>query len=74
MRFPVKDTLTAEETEFGLRAVIRDGLASQTMVTLRGYLSGCLCLETRSFQYGNWVFGCHPSVSPVGSNSLYLFG
>jgi hypothetical protein len=34
MRFTVKDTLTEEEVQSGLRAVIDDGLASQTMVIL----------------------------------------
>jgi len=36
MRFAVKDTLTEEEIQSGLRAVIKDGLATQTMVTLTG--------------------------------------
>ena len=36
MRFAVKDTLTEEEIQKGLRSVIKDGLASQTMVTLTG--------------------------------------
>lgn len=36
MRFPAKDTLTEEEVRSGLRSVIKDGLASQTMVTLTG--------------------------------------
>jgi MFS family permease len=36
MRFPVKDNLTEEETQSGLKAVIKDGLTSQTMVTLTG--------------------------------------
>lgn len=36
MRFTVKDTLTEAEVQSGLRAVIRDGLASQAMVTLTG--------------------------------------
>ena len=36
MRFPVKDTLTNEEIQSGLRSVVKDGLASQTMVTLTG--------------------------------------
>jgi len=34
--FPVRDTLTEEEFQSGLRSVIKDGLASQTMVTLTG--------------------------------------
>ncbi|ODS37077.1 MAG: MFS transporter [Candidatus Altiarchaeales archaeon WOR_SM1_86-2] len=36
MKFPVKDTLTEEEVENGLRSVIKDGLTTQTMVTLTG--------------------------------------
>jgi len=36
MRFAVKDTLTEEEIQSGLRGVIKDGLATQTMVTLTG--------------------------------------
>jgi len=36
MAFAVKDTLTEEEVQSGLRAVIRDGLASQAMVTFTG--------------------------------------
>ena len=34
MRFPVKDTLTREEIDTGLKWVMKDGLASQSMVTL----------------------------------------
>ncbi|MCK4330814.1 MFS transporter [candidate division WOR-3 bacterium] len=36
MRFAVKDTLTEEEIHKGLRAVIKDGLTTQMMVTLTG--------------------------------------
>ena len=36
MTFTVKDTLTEAEVQSGLRAVIRDGLASQAMLTLTG--------------------------------------
>jgi hypothetical protein len=36
MRFAVKDTLTEQEIETGLRSIIKDGLASQAMVTLTG--------------------------------------
>jgi MFS family permease len=36
MRFPVKDTLTDQEIESGLKSVIKDGLTSQAMVTLTG--------------------------------------
>lgn len=36
MTFTVKDTLTEAEVQPGLRAVIRDGLASQVMVTFTG--------------------------------------
>jgi len=36
MRFAVKDTLTEEEIQSGLRNVIKDGLTSQTMGTLTG--------------------------------------
>jgi len=36
MTFPVSDSLTEKEIRSGLRAVIKDGLASQAMVTLTG--------------------------------------
>jgi hypothetical protein len=36
MRFAVKDTLTEDEIQVGLRNVIRDGLATRVMVTLTG--------------------------------------
>ncbi|HIE32119.1 MAG TPA: MFS transporter, partial [Methanosarcinales archaeon] len=36
MRFAVKDTLTEEEIQSGLRSIIKDGLATQMMVTLTG--------------------------------------
>ena len=36
MKFPVEDKLTEEEIQFGLKAVVNDGLASQAMVTLTG--------------------------------------
>ncbi len=34
--FPVKDVLTDEERELGLRSVVRDGVASQAMASLTG--------------------------------------
>ncbi len=36
MAFTVKDTLTEEEVQSGLRAIVKDGLASQAMITLTG--------------------------------------
>jgi len=36
MRFTVKDTLTDKEIQDGLRTVIKDGLTTQTMVSLTG--------------------------------------
>lgn len=36
MRFAVKDTLTEEEIQSGLKSVIKDGLATRVMVTLTG--------------------------------------
>jgi MFS family permease len=36
MKFASKDTLTEEEVQLGLRAIIKDGLASQAMVTFTG--------------------------------------
>jgi MFS family permease len=36
MRFPVKDSLTEEELDAGLRNIVRDGFASQSMATLTG--------------------------------------
>ena len=36
MRLAVKDTLTEEEVQSGLRAIIRDGMASTSMATLTG--------------------------------------
>jgi len=34
MKFPVKDTLTEEEIQKGLRSVIKDGLTTQMRITL----------------------------------------
>jgi len=74
MRFPVKDTLTAEETEFGLRAVIRDGLASQTMVTL----TGGIFLVAFALKLGasNTVIGFLAAIPPLAQlvqiPSIYL--
>jgi MFS family permease len=36
MRFPAKDQLSEEEIQRGLKSVLRDGIASQSMVTLTG--------------------------------------
>jgi len=36
MRFAAKETLTEEEVQSGLRAVIKDGMASTAMATLTG--------------------------------------
>jgi hypothetical protein len=36
MKFKVKETLSEEEIQEGLKTVIKDGLTSQTMVTLTG--------------------------------------
>jgi hypothetical protein len=36
MKFTVKDTLTEEEIQAGLRSVIKDGLATRVKVTLTG--------------------------------------
>jgi len=36
MKFTVKDTLTEEEIQAGLKTVIKDGLTTQTMVSLTG--------------------------------------
>ena len=36
IKFTVKDTLTEEEVQTGLRAVINEGLASQTVAALTG--------------------------------------
>ena len=50
MRFAVKDTLTEEEIQSGLRSVIKDGLTTQAMVTMTGgVFFNRLCPEAWGF-------------------------
>lgn len=73
MRFSVKEKLSSEEIEAGLKTVIKDGLASQAMVTLTmGGFSRCLCLETGSIEHHNWAFGGHSLLGSTDSDSGHL--
>jgi MFS family permease len=74
MRFAVKDTLTEQEIQSGLRSIIKDGLASQTMVTL----TGGVFLVAFALQLGasNLVIGLLAAISPLAQliqiPSIYL--
>jgi len=63
MRFPVKDTLTNEEIQSGLRSVIKDGLASQTMVTLTG--GAFLVAFALKLGASNLVIGLLAAIPPL---------
>jgi len=63
MRFPVKDTLTEEEVRSGLRSVIKDGLASQTMVTLTG--GAFLVAFALKLGASNLVIGLLAAIPPL---------
>ena len=74
MRFAVKDTLTEEEIQKGLRSVIKDGLASQTMVTL----TGGVFLVAFALKLGasNMIIGLLAAIPPLAQliqiPSIYL--
>jgi hypothetical protein len=74
MRFAVKDTLTEEEIQKGLRSVIRDGLTTQTMVTLTGgvFLIGF----ARKLGASNLMIGLLAAIPPLAQliqiPSIYL--
>lgn len=63
MRFPVKDTLTDEEIQSGLRAIIKDGLTSQTMVTLTG--GAFLVAFALTLGASNLVIGLLAAIPPL---------
>jgi len=63
MGFPVKDTLTEEEVRSGLRSVIKDGLASQTMVTLTG--GAFLVAFALKLGASNLVIGLLAAIPPL---------
>lgn len=74
MRFAVKDALTEEEIELGLRNVIRDGLAAQTMVTLTG--GAFLVAFALMLGASNLVIGLVAAIPPLAQliqiPSIYL--
>jgi len=63
MRFGVKDTLTEEEVQAGLRSVIKDGLTSQAM----GTLTGGVFLVAFALKLGasNLVIGLLAAIPPL---------
>jgi hypothetical protein len=63
MRFPVKETLAEEEIQSGLRSVIKDGLASQTMVTLTG--GAFLVAFALKLGASNLVIGLLAAIPPL---------
>lgn len=63
MAFAVKDTLTEEDVESGLRAVIRDGLASQAMVTFTG--GAFLVAFALKLGASNLVIGLLAAIPPL---------
>ncbi len=64
INFAVKDTLTEEEVQTGLRAVIHEGLASQAM----GTLTGGVFLIAFALKLGasNLMVGLLAAVMPLG--------
>lgn len=74
MGFAVKDALTEEEIELGLRNVIRDGLAAQTMVTLTG--GAFLVAFALMLGASNLVIGLVAAIPPLAQliqiPSIYL--
>jgi hypothetical protein len=63
MRFEFKDSLTDEEIRFGLRQVVRDGVASQAM----GILTGGAFLVAFAIKLGasNFVIGLLAAIGPL---------
>jgi hypothetical protein len=74
MRFAVKDVLTEEEIELGLRNVIRDGLAAQTMVTLTGgtFLVAFALMLGASVLVIGLVAATPPLAQLIQIHSIYL--
>ena len=74
MAFVVKDTLTEEEVQSGLQAVIKDGLASQAMVTFTG--GAFLVAFALNLGASNLMIGLMASIPPlmqlVQIPSIYL--
>lgn len=74
MRFAVKDTLTEEEIQIGLRSVIKDGLTTHIMVTL----TGGVFLVAFALKLGasNLVIGLLAAIPPLAQliqiPSIYL--
>ncbi len=74
MRFEVKDKLTEEEVEKGLKGVIKDGLASQALTTL----TGGIFLVAFALELGasNVVIGLLAAIPPLAQliqiPSIYL--
>jgi MFS family permease len=74
VRFTVKDTLTEEEVQSGLRAVIRDGMASNAMATLTG--GAFLVAFALKLGASNLVIGLLAAIPPLAQllqiPSIYL--
>ena len=74
MRPAVKDTLTEEEIQSGLRSVIRDGMASTAMVTLTG--GAFLVAFALKLGASNLVIGLLAAIPPLAQllqiPSIYL--
>ncbi|MDO9576217.1 MAG: MFS transporter [bacterium] len=74
MTFAVKDTLTEEEIQSGLRSIIKDGLATQMMITL----TGGVFLVAFALKIGasNLVIGLLAAIPPLAQliqiPSIYL--
>jgi MFS family permease len=63
MKFVSKDTLTEEEVESGLRAIIKDGLTSQAMVTFTG--GAFLVAFALKLGASNLVIGLLAAIPPL---------
>lgn len=74
MRFAVKDTLTEEEIQSGLRSVIKDGLTTQAMVTMTGGVF--LIAFALKLGASNLVIGLLAAIPPLAQliqiPSIYL--
>jgi MFS family permease len=74
MRFPVKDSLTEDEVQAGLKTVIKDGLASQAMATLTG--GAFLVAFALHLEASNLVIGILAAIPPLAQliqiPSIYL--
>jgi hypothetical protein len=69
MQFAAKDTLTEEEVQSGLRAVIRDGMASTAMATLTG--GPFLVAFALKLGASNLVIGLMAAISPQAKMRRY---